>query len=148
MVLSPQMPLKPKSKEYGQDRRPKALDFGLICWGGGDGAHISPPPPGSVSLGWCSSCFLGLCKDFWAVPDPGFTVHELLPVYRSAGKTYFRSAGRSHGLMTQITVQGKAQPNQNVSQFNRVKHLATFIALLLCSRHCFSPMRKAVWRSG
>ena len=98
VVLSPQIPQKPKGEEYVQDRTPEALDIGLLCWGEGwDGSHISPPPPGRVSLGWSSSCCLGWCKDLWDVPDPEFTAHRLLPVCRSAGKTHSRSAGIKWG---------------------------------------------------
>lgn len=83
-----------------------------LCGGGWEGSHI-PPPPTRQHLplrGVPAAVWVSANKDLWAVPDSGFIALELLPVYRSAGKTHSRSAGIkwgpqgrcvSHGLMTQ-----------------------------------------------
>lgn len=79
----------------------------LLGGGGWEGSHIPLPTQAASSLARVPAVvWVSAHKDLWAGPDSEFIAHESLPVYRSAWKTYSRSAGIKWGpqgmwLMTQ-----------------------------------------------
>lgn len=64
--------------------------------------RLTPPPPfptqaASALASLPAVVWVSANKDLWAVPDSEFIAHESVPVYKSAWKTYSRSAGIKWG---------------------------------------------------